>query len=111
MELKQAQQIVDKTIIEYGGYWEPLSMLARLMEEVGELSRCMNIKFGQKRSKNKEDGNEIEEELSDILFTTLAIANKLNINLEEEFESKLIKDHNKYKEVYKNGRNQKESLA
>ncbi len=101
MELKQAQQIVDKTIIEYGGYWEPLSMLARLTEEVGELARAMNLKFGQKKSKFTGDGREIKEEISDVLYTLIAISNKLDIDLEKEFNNKINISHNKCKEVYK----------
>ncbi len=105
MQLQQAQKKVDELIITYGGYWQPLSMLARLTEEVGELSRSMNIKFGQKRSKFKGDGKEIENELSDVLFTTIAIANKLDIDLGKEFEEKINKDFNKCKEVYKDLKN------
>ena len=101
MEIKQAQEKVDGTIKEYGGYWEPLSMLARLTEEVGELARAMNIKFGGKRSKFNGDGREIKEELADTFYTLLAIANKLEINLDEELNKKIEKSHKKYKEVYK----------
>jgi len=101
MEIKQAQQKTDELIKQYGGYWEPLSMYARLVEEVGELGRSMNIKFGGKKSKNKDDGKETGEELADVMFTTLAIANKLNINLDIEFQNKLEKDFIKCKEVYK----------
>lgn len=101
MEIQQAQIKVDELIKEYGGYWEPLSMYARLVEEVGELGRTMNIKFGGKKSKSKEENSSSEEELADVLFTTLAIANKLNINLDKEFNDKLNKDFEKCKEVYK----------
>ena len=101
MELKQAQIKVDELIKTYGGYWEPLSMYARLVEEVGELGRTMNIKFGGKKSKSSKESNKSEEELADVLFTTLAIANKLNINLDKEFNDKLNKDFEKCKGVYK----------
>ena len=76
MKIQEAQQKTDELIKIYGGYWEPLSMLARLTEEVGELSRAMNIKFGGKKSKSDSDGREIEEELADVFFTISAIANK-----------------------------------
>jgi NTP pyrophosphatase (non-canonical NTP hydrolase) len=101
MEIQQAQEKVDELIKIYGGYWQPLSMYARLVEEVGELGRTMNIKFGQKKSKFQGDGNKSEEELADVLFTTLAIANLLNINLDNLFNDKLKKDFIKCKEVYK----------
>ena len=101
MEIQEAQQKTDELIKIYGGYWEPLSMLARLTEEVGELSRSMNIKFGGKKSKFIGDGKDIDEELADVMFTTLAISNKLNINLDNEFQDKIKKDFEKCKEVYK----------
>jgi len=101
MEIQEAQQKTDELIKVYGGYWEPLSMLARLTEEVGELSRCMNIEFGQKKSKFEGDGKQMNEELADVMFTTLAIANKLKIDIDAEFSNKLEKDFKKCKEVYK----------
>lgn len=100
MEIKEAQKDVDKLIMTYGGYWEPLSMYARLVEEVGELGRNMNIAFGQKKSKSKDEGNKIEEELADVLFTTLAIANQLKIDIDMEFNLKIKKDFEKCKGVY-----------
>lgn len=101
MEIKDAQKEVDEKIREYGGYWEPLSMFARLAEEVGEVGRAMNVEFGGKRKKSEEDGKELPEEISDVLFTLLAICNSLNIDLEKEFISKNLKSHDKYKEIYK----------
>jgi len=96
----QAQEKVDDLIQCYGGYWQPLSMLARLVEETGELSRAMNIKFGNKKSKFEGDGKELNEELADVLFTILAISNMLNVNLGDEVEKKLKKDFEKCKGVY-----------
>jgi NTP pyrophosphatase (non-canonical NTP hydrolase) len=80
MEIIKAQEKVDKYIQNFGGYWSELSMLARLVEEVGELSRSMNIKYGDKKSKYDGDGRELEKELADVLFTVLAIANKTEVN-------------------------------
>jgi NTP pyrophosphatase (non-canonical NTP hydrolase) len=100
MEIKEAQKIVDETIKQYGGYWEPLSMLARLTEEVGELARALNQKFGGKKKKFEGDGKEIKDELADVLYTLLALANNLEIKLDEEFERKVKESHEKYKEVY-----------
>jgi NTP pyrophosphatase (non-canonical NTP hydrolase) len=100
MEIKQAQKKVDEIINHYGGYWEPLSMLARLSEEIGELSRAMNIKFGNKKSKFKGDGNELEEEIADVVFATLALANTVNADVSEELDKKINKDWEKCKGVY-----------
>ena len=102
MELIEAQSKVNELIMNYGGYWQELSMLARLTEEVGELSRAMNIKFGQKKSKFEGDGKELNEELADTLFTILALANQLNINIDKELESKLKKILKSAKEFMQN---------
>ena len=100
MEIKKAQENVDEIIKTYGGYWQPLSMLARLVEEVGELSRAINIKHGDKKSKSQEDGKEIEKELSDVMFTILAISNALNIDLDKELNDKMKKDLERNKGIY-----------
>jgi len=100
MDIKDAQKKADEIIKTYGGYWEPLSMLARLVEEVGEFSRAMNIKYGGKKSKFKGDGREIEKELADVLFTILAISNALNIDLEKNLEEKIEKDLDRNKGIY-----------
>jgi len=100
MEISQAQKQVDEFIQKFGGYWTPLSMMARITEEIGELARAMNIKHGQKKSKNENDGRELEKELADVLFTTLALANSEGINLEKEFLDKIKYDDKKCKGVY-----------
>jgi len=100
VEIIEAQKAVDKAINQYGGYWQPLSMMARLVEEVGELARAMNIKHGDKRSKHESDGREIEEELTDVLFTTLAIANKEDINLDKLIKDQVDRKLNRDKETY-----------
>lgn len=100
MEIKKAQENVDEIIKTYGGYWQPLSMLARLVEEVGELSRAVNIKHGDKKSKSDGDGREIEKELSDVMFTILAISNVFNIDLDKELNDKIKKDLERNKGIY-----------
>jgi NTP pyrophosphatase (non-canonical NTP hydrolase) len=103
MKIKEAQKKVEELILHYGDYWEPLSMLARLTEEVGELSRAMNIKYGGKKAKSTDDGRDIEKELMDVLFSTLAIANSQKIDIEKEFHEKIEKDFEKMKGVYIKG--------
>ncbi|MFW6282748.1 MAG: MazG nucleotide pyrophosphohydrolase domain-containing protein [Minisyncoccales bacterium] len=100
MEIKEAQEKVNDLIKHYGGYWQPLSMMARITEETGELARAMNIKHGDKKSKSKEDGRDIEKELADIMFTTLAIANSNNIDLDKELSEKIQNDYEKCKGIY-----------
>ena len=82
MELKEAQARVDAWIGQFEeGYWPPLANLARLTEEVGELARLMNHRFGPKRKKPDEADQELGEELADILFVLLVIANEQGIDL------------------------------
>ena len=84
MELKEAQRRVDAWISRFEeGYWPPLSNLARLTEEVGELARLMNHKFGHKTKKADEDEQDLALELADILFVLLVIANEQKIDLDE----------------------------
>lgn len=92
MELKEAQQRVDAWISQFEeGYWPPLSNLARLTEEVGELARLMNHKFGHKPKKAGEDEQDLALELADILFVLLVIANEQGVDLDEALERTLEK--------------------
>src|SRR4051812_14522119 len=70
--LFEVQQEVDRYISQFKeGYFSPLSMLARMSEEVGELAREVNHQFGEKPKKSTEADNSIELELGDILFITI----------------------------------------
>jgi|TARA_B100002003_G_C13942415_1_gene457285 NTP pyrophosphatase (non-canonical NTP hydrolase) len=100
MEISEAQKKAKELISQYGDFWPPLSMMARITEEIGELARAMNIKYGGKKSKGESDGREIEEELADVLFTTLAMAEAQGIDLGEVYERKVAKDFEKMKGVY-----------
>lgn len=92
MELKDAQAQVDAWISQFEeGYWPPLSNLARLVEEVGELARLLNHEFGHKPKKGDEPPQELAEELADILFVLLAMANEQGIDLDGAFEATLEK--------------------
>jgi NTP pyrophosphatase (non-canonical NTP hydrolase) len=82
--LKDIQQEVDTYISQFKeGYFSPLSMLARMSEEVGELAREVNHTYGEKPKKSTEEDNSIELELGDILFITICFANSLGIDLTE----------------------------
>jgi len=92
MDLKDAQKQVDEWIGQFEeGYWPPLVNLARLTEEVGELARLMNHRFGPKAKKAEEADQEMGEELADILFVLIAIANQQGLDLSESFEGVLSK--------------------
>ena len=80
--LQEMQREVDRYISQFKeGYFSPLSMLARMSEEVGELAREVNHSYGEKPKKVNEAENSIELELGDILFITLCFANSLGIDL------------------------------
>ncbi|MCF8009920.1 MAG: nucleotide pyrophosphohydrolase [Clostridiales bacterium] len=86
MNLKEMQQDVDEWINQFEeGYWHPLSMLACLTEEVGELAREVNHNFGEKPKKPGEPPGDLALELADILFIITCYANSLNIDLEDSF--------------------------
>ncbi|MED1439868.1 nucleotide pyrophosphohydrolase [Aeribacillus composti] len=78
------QKEVDDYISQFKeGYFSPLAMLARLTEELGELAREINHYYGEKPKKETEKEKEIEEEIGDLLFVTICLANSLNIDLEK----------------------------
>jgi NTP pyrophosphatase (non-canonical NTP hydrolase) len=92
MELVEAQRRVDAWIGQFEeGYWPPLANLARLVEEVGELARLMNHRFGPKKKKADEAEQDFGEELGDVLFVLLVLANEQKIDLGEALERVLEK--------------------
>jgi NTP pyrophosphatase (non-canonical NTP hydrolase) len=74
-----------------GEYWPPLANLARLTEEAGEVARAINQHHGPKRVKPEESPAEIQEELGDLLFVLLCLANSVNADLQSGFEHALEK--------------------
>lgn len=92
MKISEAQQAVDAWIGQFDeGYWPPLSNLARLIEEVGELARELNHRYGHKPRKPDEPDQDLALELGDVLFVVIAIANEQKIDLEEAFARVLEK--------------------
>ncbi len=92
MDLKEAQMRVDDWISQFEeGYWPPLVNLARLMEEVGELARELNHRFGAKTKKPEEEDQDLALELADILFVLLVMANEQKIDLSDALEKVLEK--------------------
>ena len=92
LSLQQIQHAVDAWISQWEeGYWSPLANLARLVEEVGELSREINDQHGEKPKKGGEDTGDIGLELADILFVVVCIANSLDVDLSAEFNRVLEK--------------------
>ena len=90
--LKEFQHKVDDWVSNHGGYWPPLAMLGAIVEELGELAREINHCEGFKPKKFENQESKLGEELADILFSLLCIANYYKIDLNNEFE-KIIKKY------------------
>jgi NTP pyrophosphatase (non-canonical NTP hydrolase) len=92
MRISEAQHAVDEWISQFReGYWPPLTNLARLIEEVGELAREMNHRYGHKTRRPDESDADLAMELADVLFVVIAIANEQKIDLEDAFRRVLVK--------------------
>jgi len=86
------QKEVDDYIRQFKtGYFSPLAQMARLTEEVGELAREINHYYGEKPKKASEEIVSVEEELGDVLFVTMIMANSLGIDLTQAFEKNMAK--------------------
>jgi NTP pyrophosphatase (non-canonical NTP hydrolase) len=87
VNLAEAQERVDAWISQFEeGYWPPLTNLARLIEEVGELAREMNHRFGHKPKKADEAEQDLALELADVLFVLLVIANEQGIDMTDALD-------------------------
>ena len=96
MTLDNAQTIVDEWIKTKGvKYFNELTNLGILMEEVGELSRLMVRRFGEQSFKPSDEGKEMEDELADVLWVLICIANQTGINLESAFKKNMEKKNNR----------------
>ena len=92
MSLKLAQERVDAWISQFEeGYFHPLTNLARLTEEVGELAREVNHRFGQKTKKPEEAEGDMGMEMADILFVLICMANREGIDLTDAFDRMMAK--------------------
>jgi NTP pyrophosphatase (non-canonical NTP hydrolase) len=92
MSLRDVQQDVHTWISQFEeGYWRPLSMLARVTEETGELAREINHRFGEKPKKPGEPEQDLGQEISDIIFVLLALANSLEIDMDEAWNGMMEK--------------------
>jgi NTP pyrophosphatase (non-canonical NTP hydrolase) len=92
MSLTLAQERVDAWISQFEeGYFHPLTNLARLAEEVGELARDINHRYGEKTKKPEEPEGDLGMEMADILFVLICMANREGINLEDAFDRMMAK--------------------
>lgn len=88
----ELQREVDRYISQFKeGYFSPLALVARMAEEVGELAREVNHRYGEKPKKATEEENSIELELGDILFIAICFANSLGIDLADAHDKVMHK--------------------
>ena len=101
MSIKKAHKQVDQWIQNHGvRYFNELTNMAQLTEEVGEVARIIARRYGEQSEKQSDKGKDLGEELADVLFVVLCLANQTGINLEESFNKKLEikakRDHNRH---------------
>ena len=83
---KEIQKKVNNWILEHGGYWPPLSMICAIIEELGEVAKEVNSLEGYKPKKSNKLEINLGEELADLLFSIICIANHYKIDLGKEFK-------------------------
>lgn len=90
MDIKKAQQAVDEWIKTHGvRYFDELTNMAQLTEEVGEVARIIARRYGEQSEKASDKEKDLGEELADVVFVVLCLANQTGIDLEEAFARKL----------------------
>jgi len=90
MDLEGAQKRVDQWVKTHGvRYFDELTNMAQLTEEVGEVARIISRRYGEQSEKESDKSKDLGEELSDVIFVAICLANQTGINLEEAFEKKL----------------------
>jgi NTP pyrophosphatase (non-canonical NTP hydrolase) len=92
MSLRESQDRVEQWVSQFEeGYFHPLTNIARLSEEVGELAREVNHRFGQKTKKKDEADGDMGMEMADILFVIICMANREKIDLQQAFDRMMAK--------------------
>ncbi|WP_282069054.1 nucleotide pyrophosphohydrolase [Olleya namhaensis] len=101
MDIKNAQLEVDNWIKNHGvRYFNELTNMAQLTEEVGEVARIIARRFGEQSEKESDKNKDLGEELADVMFVVLCLANQTGIDLQEAFDKKLDiktkRDHDRH---------------
>lgn len=103
MEIKEAQAMVDRWIKEVGvRYFNELTNMAMLTEEVGEVARIIARRYGEQSEKESDKNKDLGDELADVLFVLICLANQTGVDLEEalkrNLEKKTSRDSQRHKE-------------
>jgi len=101
MDLKNSQLIVDNWIKEHGvRYFNELTNMAQLTEEVGEVARIISRRYGEQSEKESDKNKDLGEELADVVFVVLCLANQTGIDLQAAFNKKMDikteRDHDRH---------------
>lgn len=92
MTLQEAQKIVDKWILTYGvRYFSELTNMAILTEEVGEVARIISRRYGEQSEKESDKNANLADELADVLFVLICIANQTGVDLEQALKRNIDK--------------------
>lgn len=103
MEIKEAQRLVDNWIQSIGvRYFNELTNMAMLTEEVGEVARIIARRYGEQSEKDSDKNKELGDELADVLFVLICLANQTGVDLEsalkKNLEKKTIRDATRHHE-------------
>ena len=101
MQIQDAQKAVDEWIKDHGvRYFNELTNMAQLTEEVGEVARIIARRYGEQSEKESDKNKVLGEELADVVFVVLCLANQTGINLQDAFDKKLNiktqRDHDRH---------------
>ena len=101
MELQKAQKKVDDWIKDHGvRYFDELTNMAQLTEEVGEVARIIARRYGEQSEKESDRSKDLGEELADVIFVVLCLANQTGVDLQKAFDKKMIikleRDHDRH---------------
>ena len=103
MTLQEAQHKIDEWIKTHGvRYFNELTNMTILTEEVGEVARIMSRRYGEQSEKESDKAKKIDDELADVLFVLICIANQTGVNLQTALEENLKKKTNRDSERHKN---------
>ena len=106
MELQKAQKIVDNWIKKHGvRYFDELTNMAQLTEEVGEVARIIARRYGEQSEKESDKKKDLGEELADVIFVVLCLANQTGVDLQQAFDQKMKikseRDHDRHQNNHK----------
>ena len=102
MNIQDAQESVDQWIKTHGvRYFNELTNMAQLTEEVGEVARIISRRYGEQSEKESDKSKDLGEELADVIFVVLCLANQTGVNLQKAFDKKMQlkskRDHERHK--------------